>query len=342
MKNYKDLTKDIKNGTLSPVYLFTGSEDHIASMMIQRMSEKLVTPGLEMLNINRFESKKPDISEIMAACETLPVMSERRIVLASEETALLSVSDKNAQEALSGYFKNPCPSTILIISAEKPDKRRKLYKEAVRAGELVEFSKLDQRGLENWIAARMKRAGVRIGRPAVEAFIGRIHYLDNASVSTISVDSELQKLIDFAGEGGQITEEDVLEILPPGMEDNIFRMTDLIAQGKAQEAMDMLRKFQLEGESPIRIFGLIVRQVRIMAMLSAMIAEKANQQQMADYAGIPPFVVRKTLPAVRRYAPGRLEELIVEAADTDLWMKTGAIEQSLAVELYVLKMLKRK
>ena len=188
----------------------------------------------------------------------------------------------------------------------------------------------------------MKRAGVRIGRPAVEAFIGRIHYLDNASVSTISVDSELQKLIDFAGEGGQITEEDVLEILPPGMEDNIFRMTDLIAQGKAQEAMDMLRKFQLEGESPIRIFGLIVRQVRIMAMLSAMIAEKANQQQMADYAGIPPFVVRKTLPAVRRYAPGRLEELIVEAADTDLWMKTGAIEQSLAVELYVLKMLKRK
>ena len=107
MKNYKDLTKDIKNGTLSPVYLFTGSEDHIASMMIQRMSEKLVTPGLEMLNINRFESKNHDISEIMAACETLPVMSERRIVLASEETALLSVSDKNAQEALSGYFKNP-------------------------------------------------------------------------------------------------------------------------------------------------------------------------------------------------------------------------------------------
>lgn len=188
----------------------------------------------------------------------------------------------------------------------------------------------------------MKRAGVKISRNAVEAFIGRIHYLDNADVSTVSVDTELQKLIDFAGEGGQISENDVLEILPPGMEDNIFKMTDLIAQGKAQQAVDMLRRFELEGESPIRIFGLIVRQVRIMAMLAALLEENASQQEMAEMAKIPPFVVRKTLPTVRRYAPGRLNELIMDAADTDLWMKTGAMEQSLAVELYILKMLKRK
>lgn len=341
-KNYQELTRQIDSGSLHPVYLFTGPEKNIRKMMEDRMSQKLITPGLEALNFTRYQDPNTDIYEIIAALQTLPVMSEKRIVILEESTGFLTSSDARVREALEDYLKAPSPSTVLIFEAERPDKRGKLYKAVSQAGETIDFAKLDEGQVRNWIVRRLKNRKVAIDGAGLEAVLERTHYLENESVTSVKLDTSLEKLADLAGEGNTVTAEMVYEAIPAGLEDNVFKMTDLLTRGEVARAIEMLRGFLTEGEAPLRLFGLIVRQVRIMAILQTLSKKNASQQEMAKAAGIPPFVVRKTLPAVRRYEDGRLLELLSEAADTDLSMKSGGMDPALELELYVLRMASRR
>ncbi|MDP2843978.1 MAG: DNA polymerase III subunit delta, partial [Acetobacterium sp.] len=149
--NYKELSKSIKNQEISPVYLFTGSEHYIGHMIEKTLIASELAKGLEPLNLTTYNDKNLDMSVLLATCETLPMMSNKRIVIVREEAHLDKIIDKKDLDRLVAYLENPCPSTLLIIYWEQPDKRKKLYKSLTKAGSLVVFDKLDASDLQAWI-----------------------------------------------------------------------------------------------------------------------------------------------------------------------------------------------
>ena len=97
---YQELMKAIKQKEVRPVYLFAGPEQYIGNMVEHTLVETVIAPGLEQLNLAVFEDKNPDISEILSVCETLPLMSEKRVVIVRESAGLTKTSDKKTVEAL--------------------------------------------------------------------------------------------------------------------------------------------------------------------------------------------------------------------------------------------------
>ncbi|WP_414151641.1 DNA polymerase III subunit delta [Acetobacterium carbinolicum] len=157
--NYKELSKSVKNKEISPVYLFTGPEQYIGHMMEKTLIGTEIAKGLEPLNLTTYSDKNVDVSELLATCETLPMMSNKRMVIIREEAQLDKITDKKALDRITAYLEKPSPSTLLIIYWEQPDKRKKLYKSLTKAGSLVVFEKLDASDLTAWITRRIKNAG---------------------------------------------------------------------------------------------------------------------------------------------------------------------------------------
>lgn len=120
---------------------------------------------------------------------------------------------------------------------------------------------------------RLKLAGKRTSQRVVEQFVMDTLYLENDNKNMEMVDNELNKIIDYVGERDAITLEDVETVMPKSVEDNVFKMVDYAMGGNKGAALKMLNQFYLEGEGPFGVFGLLLRQIRIMLMVK-LLSEK--------------------------------------------------------------------
>ena len=335
---YQVLMRAIKNKEIAPVYLFTGEESHIAGMMEAQLVKTLVQGGMEQLNYTVFEDKNPDITEIVAVCETLPLMSERRVVVVREAAQLLKISDKSGMDRVEVYLKNPSPTTVLIVYDKSPDKRKKLYKLFKAQAEIVEYDKLNRTELEKWIGRRWIKAGKKPSRRAVEQFITQSLYLENANKNMEMVDNEVEKILDYVGGRESITPEDVAAVMPQSIEDNVFKMVDYAMGGNKGAALTMLEQFYLEGESPFGVFSLLIRQIRMMLMARYLSEKRLPADAIAREMKTKPFVAQKLLRGSGRYKTEGLRRRMIDAAKLDLMMKTGKIDPEFALEWYILKL----
>lgn len=339
--NYQTLMKAIRAGDIHPIYLFTGQEKkgaemYLAGMMEQMLVKKCIAPGLEPFNVTVFSDKSPDISEIIAVCETMPMLSGKRVVVVKESTGLTHSADKQMVERLSRYLQMPSPNTVLIFYDTTPDKRKKIYKVLKETAVLVEYGKLSQLELEKWIGRRVDQAGKTITQGAMAAFLEHSLYLENDSQNLEQVDNEINKLIDYAGNETQISKQAVELVMPRSIEDDIFKMVDYATNGNKGAALKMLRQFYLEGESAFGVFGLLLRQIRILLQVRLLKERYASAEAIAKQAKLRPFVVRKALRSP--YSVEKLKHIMIDAADLDLKMKTGKIEPEFGVEWFILKL----
>lgn len=335
----RELNRTIQEKKTAPVYLFSGPETSLRRNAEKQIEESLIPGGLEMLNLTRYEKKGEDPHAIIAGLETLPVMAEKRVVILAEECGILESDDKAVRDAFSRYLKKPSPSTVLIFESVKPDRRKALVKELVKTGVEVEFKKLDERDISNWVKKRLAAQGVSIDRETLSYLIYRTHYLDSEKVTTQTLESAVSMLASLGEE--TLSREAVKGAIPAGMEDNIFEITERTANGDPAGAVILLRGLVAEGESPLGVFGLLVRQIRNLVSVRLMTEQGRSQKEIASSLHLPAFVVRKNQAMVRGYRPGRLESLLVRAADLDFNVKTGITDPALAVELLIFETAKK-
>ncbi len=337
--NLKQFGTDIKNRKFAPVYLFTGNDEFLIESYLEDLKNRELNPATIDFNFNLYDQKELEPNEVINTLNVFPIMGERRLVVVKSE--FLNNLDDQTLKSLEEYLKNPLETTIFILIDEKPDKRRKAYKTLVKYGEVIDFSGLDRAGLTSFINRYLKSNNIQARRQEIDYLIERTHYLDSEEMNTMRLKNYLDSLINFIVQG-DLTTEIIDEVIPETVEDNIFKIIDLIVRGKLQGIYPILENFWLQGESPIRIFGLLIYQLRnILKLKIAMVKEK-NHGKLAKKTGISQFVIRKTIPVANSYSLERLYELYEEAAKLDLDIKVGNVDPQAGLEYYLLKLYKRK
>lgn len=335
---YQDLSKNIRSRKFSPVYLFTGTEMHIASIMEKNLISAVVPDGLEQINVMHFHDKETPIKDIIDICRQLPMMSEFRVVVLRQEMEIFQNSDPIFIDELCEYLKNPEPTTILIIYAPQPDKRKKIWKAMEKNVSIVNYEKLNRRELEKWISRRIYLSGKKTSGRVISHFIDRSMYLYNDDQNIEMIENEINKMIDYAGAEEIITMDTMMATLPESIDNHIFKMIDYAVDGRTDQALTMLRNFYLEGESPFGVFGLLAGQIRNISMVKILSDRKETASSIAKQIKRPGFVVQKMIDAGNRYGKKRIENLLVRLGDLDYQMKTGQIDPELGVELFIMNM----
>ena len=320
----KRLSEDIRTGNFKRVYLLFGEEGRFRVLAKQNLISALV-PSDDEMNLTVFSEKGCDEQKIIEICDTLPFFAERRVVVLENSRFF-----KEKRERITEYIKHIPEYLVILFVEQEVDKRSALYKAVAKAGTAVEFKRLSEKDLSDWLLVKISRSGKKIRRPEMELFLSYVG--DDAGIA----ECELEKLICYIGDRDVIRKEDIEEICVRSLENRIFDMLTDMTMGRKRKALDEYRDLLLMKEEPMRILYMMGRQYDQLLKIRELSAEGMTEKRIAEAAGIHPYAVKKGLPISRHYTVSQLRGILEEFVQTEEDVKTGRLAGNLAVELMLL------
>ena len=104
-----------------------------------------------------------------------------------------------------------------------------------------------------------------------------------------------------------------------------------------KKALDLYYDLLTLKEPSMRIMYLISRQFQILLNVKDMSQKGFDNNTMAQKAGIPPFAVRRNVTQAKGFTMQQLKQAIRDGVDFEEAVKTGRMNDQMAVELFLMK-----
>ncbi|MGB9679227.1 MAG: DNA polymerase III subunit delta [Thermoanaerobacteraceae bacterium] len=318
--NYTEFINNLKDGKLKNVYLFYGEEKYLLNDALKRLKAKVLNEATEEFNfiiINEISNDKL-VDKIINDCETLPLMSEYRLIVVENEEALLKIDDESSAKLI-GYLEKELSSKdiksiIVFIAKDKIDTRRKLYKSIKKIGEVVVFDNLKFEEAVNYFGYFVRKNGKKIKKATAE-------YLVKLTGTDLFVlYNEALKLSSYSDKE-EISIDDIKSVLSYNINYNIFELVNSIGMKQELIALQRLSKILDSGVLPVVVLSMITRQIRIIA--KAKINDASDKKNFALNVGIPIFAVDDILKQSRMFSVKEIKEAYNECLKCDKSIKLG-------------------
>lgn len=321
----KTIDEDIRNGQFQSVYLLCGEEAYLKKQYKDKLKRAMADPD-DSMNFSAYEGKGINPKEVIDLAETLPFFADRRVILIENSGFF-----KNSCEELAEYMPQVPETTHFIFVEDEIDKRSKLYKAVKNAGKIVEFTSQTEELLTRWVLTRIKKEGKNITGSVMQLF------LNKAGNDMGNIDRELEKLLCYCMEKEVIEAADVEAVTTEQTTNKVFDMVNAIAEHNQRRALDLYYDLLTLKEPPMRIMYLISRQFQILLNIKDMSGKGFDNAAMAKNAGIPPFAVRRNLSQAKGFTMQQLKQAIRDGVDYEEAVKTGRMNDQMAVELFLMK-----
>lgn len=307
------------------MYVLYGEEDYLKRQYRDKLIRALTTEG-DTMNLAYYEGKDTSVGQVIDLAETLPFFAERRVICLTN-TDFFST----AQEALADYLGNIQESTCLIFVENNVDKRTKTYKAANKYGRAVDFVMPDEKMLSKWMMSRVTAADKAMTRDAWEEFLERCgDHMEH-------MDKEMEKLLSYVYDKDAITLEDVEQVCSRQAQSKVFDMISFMGAKNLPKVLELYHDMLSTKEPPLRILSLIVRQFQQMYVIKDLASQGMNVPQITSRMGSRDFIVRKNLSMARNFSDQQIRALLEEAADCEERVKSGRLQDQMAVELLMIK-----
>ena len=341
--NYREFVTSLRSGTPLSVYVFCGTEAFLRKDALARLKSRILPAGLEDLNCS--ELVNPSVSQITDNADTLPLMSDRRLVIV-RELALLgqegkakskddgkeTPGDRDSERLLSYLQAVPETVTIVFDAGSSLDRRKKLGKTLAALPGFVSFDPLEDRDLAGFLTKRAQSNGVKIRQDAID----RLIFLSGRDLHTLN--AEIDKLSAYAAARGSIEAADVDAVATRTAEARVFDMIDALLDGRTGVAFAQLNILLEAGEARLGIMALITRQVRQMLYIKDMTGAGKGQQEIASTLGIKPFIVGKIAGRVRGIPTEELTRRLSDCIRAEYDVKCGALREDAALDTLFLRL----
>jgi DNA polymerase-3 subunit delta len=323
-------------------YLFHGEDEYRRSLQLAEWKATLGDPTTVALNTTEFDGRRLTLNELISVCDALPFLSEKRLVIVYDLAARFqrkkgSGEDDSGEgaaflEQFEEYVNRLPESTrLVLVEDRKIDKSNPIFKIVAKGaqGHLSEFAPLPPGELNRWITQRVEEKKGQIERAAVNVlaeFVGSDLRL---------LDQEIDKLLTYVGPERAVTEQDVQLLVSDAQEANIFDMVDALGRKDTRRAMELVEKLLEDGRHPLYLLSMITRQFRILIQVKELLAKGTSAQDIPALLRLHPYVVKKTTGQAANFSFEQLETIYKQLHEVDVAVKSGQIEDELALNLFV-------
>ena len=149
--------------------------------------------------------------------------------------------------------------------------------------------------------------------------------------------SELEKLVSYTLGRDVITDEAVQAVCITQVTSRIFDMIAAISNRQVRKAMDLYEDLLTLKEPPMRILFLIARQFNQILQVKELAGKGMDKGTIASRLKLSPYVAGKIMLQARSFTKEQILEYVTLCVDTEEAVKTGRIQDRLAVELLITK-----
>jgi DNA polymerase-3 subunit delta len=327
------------------LFILHGDDAHAMRGYVQLMVEKMGDPAMAELNTTRLDGRQMTDEDLHSAVGALPFLTDRRLVIL--EHPLTRMNSEAARDAFRKLLTGLPPTTALVLviddewaGGREPDWKtihsthwlRRWAADDKNKGRayIQEFRLPGAAEMPGWITARVKKMGGQISPDAARALAGEM------GNDTEQASREIEKLLTYVDYRRPVEEEDIALLTAPRGETNIFEMVDAMGMGDVSRAQRVLHQL-LDESDPIAIFGMMVRQFRLL-----LVTREALQEGRPVGEVLVRFDVRssyqwnKLTQQARRYSSEQLISIYHQLLDMDEQIKTSAsADAAVTLETFV-------
>ena len=319
------MAKDLSEYKL--VYLIYGEQDLLVERALEALKRNVGEVADLDFNMETFAGESADADEIVAACNTLPFASERRLVVVRAVDKMA----KDGLDALVTYISNPSPTTILALVAKKMAKNTRLYKSVDKLGGLLEREGPKSYEWPKAVQDLFARKGRQVSADGAELLVNSV----GKDLRRLSV--EVDKAVAFTGDKATLSREDIEQVVSTTATASVFELNSALANRDCARALRLVDRLLGDGESIFGLHALALRQVRDLITARALIDRgESSTSALAKALGRPDWQIKNLPRQAAAFTSEELVDILRSAAVGEAEMKTSR-DARLVFERWIVK-----
>ena len=316
------------------LYVVGGGDSWLRQQTMGKLAAHHLGEKPAPFRLRRFDGRTASAGQVVSATRTVSFSGGPVVLI---ESALRIVQPPAAAVALAGILldlvDNPPGKAVIAVEWERnPDRRRKDWKAlagalaaAVSRGRacVLDCDAPPEARMTNWIRRTARERGLNLPERGAELLFERFGRELRQQVN------EIEKLALYAGsdQGGDVSVEDMEQVLGGGSVRDRFRFTDSLQAGRTESALSSLDLLLRDGESPQALLALLYRLVTQIQLAQT----HRGDEPLYEVLRVPRRVADDLARSARRFRPADLRALLRELSDMDLRMKRTRIPDSAAL-----------
>lgn len=241
---------------------------------------------------------------------------------------------KNAElaktkEKINNYIKENMDiikSAVVLVFVEEDVQKQDLLTTIEKNGIVCKFDYQKPPQIEKRIKAICNGYKVNISSNTIRYFI------ECCGTNMQDLINEIRKLIEYEGENGTISNEDIDKLAIKKLESIIFELTDSLGKKNIKEALDVMHNLIYSKEPIQKIFITLYNHFKKLYFVT--LAQKENRDiiQVLNLKPNQTFLVNKYKMQAKYFKQRELEKILQELIDLDFYYKIGQIDIQVGLE----------
>lgn len=300
--------------------LYIGNETYLSFTEAKKFVKNLRDESqFEYLSVDAEKIKAGDLIDILSSNSLFNnqrVIFLKRVYRNKERESIISF--------LLEYLDSNSTDYIVLWEDQKISSVTKYVKFFKQKNLLKEYTKLNKRSFVSWAKDILNSQNININKNALDLLIQYSNYDTERFENSIK---KLQLL-----DKDSISEEDIKELSPNTLEEDIWKLLDEINTDNGQPLLILENLFKQEVD-PNYIISMIVRNIRLITMAKYMIEKGSSYSEIVSVLKIPPFTVGPIVNSAKRYNREKIRTIYEKLSSLDYEIKVGRIEPKLGLTL---------
>lgn len=297
------------------IFFFWGPNTFAAKQKIREMTEAYIKKNgdTEMERLNGLEI---DDQRLGSSVTAMPFLAKSRLVIVEN-----AGQNKKLAEMVLKLLDQIPESTVAVFYEAEADQRTSYFKQLSKKAQTVKFDNLPLPKLEVWAKQLFESLGTKAEPAAVRRLV------DITGDDQWRLNNEIQKLANF---GEAIGVKEVEEMVAESPSETIFDLVEAMSAGRLKDALGMYHGLLEQQVNEHYILTMVIWQLRNLLLAKA--AGSISPRELAQKAGMSPFVAEKAMAKRNQFSEGTIKKAFLLALETDYEIKSGLGESEPLVE----------
>ncbi|MDD2807233.1 MAG: DNA polymerase III subunit delta [Patescibacteria group bacterium] len=327
------------------IFFLAGPDTFRSRRKLAEIRQKFITEiDQSAINIEALNGELLEVNTFSNAVFTPPFLAKKRLIIV-ENLLGKNKTAKTETEIFEIINGHKLDDVIIVfwegeLAGKKITKKKSTRK---HSGQLLARLKQEKYAIDFPLlnsAAVVKFASAEFARKKVAIEAAAIKLLTDLTGNDLwQLNSEIEKLTAFA-QGKSITAAMVSELVLTKLDDDIFKLTDAIAQQQKPLAIKLISDQLQAGTMPTELLAKITWQFRNLLLVRGFIEANGGgypASRVAYQLGLHPFVLSKTSQQVKNFSLADLKNKYQNLLAIDHKIKTSQADPEVLLDLLVIK-----
>jgi len=317
------------------IYFLFGNDEFAITRKLRDFESDFTDPTTAGMNTARLDARTMVDTDLNNAVNAMPFLAKRRLVLITNPSTKYN-NASSRKKFIEFIERAPDTTRLVLYESIEPREAEKhwLNKWAEKNDKLIQtkaYMLPRLKEMTGWIINETRNQGGQIEPRAAEML------KDMVGVDTRQAGMEIAKLLAYANWARPVTSQDVEAVCIVTSQQSVFDFVDALSNGNGKSAQHLLHRL-LETEDLFSLWGMVVRQFRLLIQAREILDGRGNKDDVARALGVHPFVAEKTTQQAARFSIESLESIYRKLLKIDEGVKTSQLTLDLALDTLVVEL----